>query len=136
MIRPAQVCDLDDVLRISRAGFLAREDRFGAGWLVSVLALPGTRLWVESPGVGVIRGYLLTESYQTGTLARLVAVDPDYQRQGVGRRLLAMVAAPGSAWVRTENVASRGLFTAAGWEMANDPPKRRRAGSWVYFVRE
>lgn len=107
----------------------------GAAWWVRILARPGTSLLVDSPGVDCVRGFVLVESYPTGRVCRLIATDPTYRRQGVGRRLLATIDAPASAWVRAENTGSRGLFAASGWRQVIDPPARRRAGSWVYFTR-
>ncbi len=131
-VRAAKPCDLAAVLAVARDGFRS-PDLFGPRWLVDTLARPGTSLLVESPGAGVVRGFLLTERYPTGTVVRYVAVGQCYRCQGVGRRLLARVNGPGSAWVRSENAASRALFASAGWRPEIAPRKRR--GEWFYFVR-
>ncbi len=130
-VRAAQPCDLRAVLDIAKAGF-GPQDRFGPGWLVDTLAEPGTRLLVESPGAGVVRGFLLVQRYPTGAVVRYVAVGPVYRQQGVGRRLLARVRGPATAWVRSANLASQGLFRSAGWRTAIAP--RRRRGDWAFFV--
>jgi ribosomal protein S18 acetylase RimI-like enzyme len=132
MIRDAVPSDLAAVLAIGAAGF-APTDRPGPGWLVKKLAQPGRRLLVDTIGPGVIRGFLLTESHPTGTVARIVAVAPEFRRQGIGRGLLATIDGPGLAWVRTRNTASQALFTAAGWTLAT-PPRPRRA--WLHFTQD
>lgn len=136
-IRAAKPCDLEAVLRISREAFKEPEDRFGrqgASWWLHTLAQPGTRLRVETPGPGLIRGYLLLVRYLSGDLVRLIAVDKTYGGQGIGKRLLATITASTSAWVRANNAPSRGLFESAGWTLASAPTKIRRRGSWVFYV--
>jgi ribosomal protein S18 acetylase RimI-like enzyme len=131
-VRAAKPCDLAAVLAVAREGFTGPE-LFGPRWLCDTLANPGTAMLVESPGANVVRGFLLTERYLTGTVVRYIAVGACYRKQGVGRRLLARVNGPASAWVRAENIASRSLFTASGWRSEIAP--RQRRGEWCYFVR-
>lgn len=130
MTRPAMPGDLQSVLDIAAAGFTL--DRFGPAWLVRRVSLSGVSLMVDDAGAGLVRGFILASLYDTGFRVDYIAVGPEYRRQGVGRRLLAAVRGPASAWVRSENAASRGLFAAAGWELA--VPPRTRKGDWCYFA--
>ncbi len=137
-IRKAVPSDLAAVLRINADGFVG-DDPFDASWLVEKLQHPGTRLVVDDAGVGVIRGFLLTERYQIGTEVKLIAVHQQFRRQGVGSRLLSRVRGPAGAWVRKENAASRAMFTARGWEetaglVEQEAPAEAHSGEWVYFL--
>lgn len=129
-VRAAVPADLKAVVEIGRACFTEREDRFGAAWLLSYLAQPGTALLVEDAAITQVRGFLLTEHYGGTTVVRTVAVHPEARREGIGRLLLASVSAPAWTWIRTENAASRGLFEAMGWREV-DPPRKRVA--WTYY---
>jgi ribosomal protein S18 acetylase RimI-like enzyme len=131
-IRPALPGDLDAVLRIGATSFAHDADRFGATWLVRRLARPGTELFVDSPGAGIVRGFLLVERYATGTVVKLVATDPQFRQQGVARRLLATVRGPAATWIRTENAPSRATFEAGGW-VQTAPPKAR-SGEWTFYT--
>lgn len=142
MIRLATPADLIMVLRICRQGF-AGDDRFGALWFLKKVAEPGTVLQVDDAGLGAIRGFLLTQAIEQGTLVRMIGVERGYQRQGVGTGLLATVTGPAGAWVRDENVASRTLFTRAGFrtavpEWTEDARKKNpiHTGKWLLFVRD
>jgi GNAT superfamily N-acetyltransferase len=132
-VRPARPADILPVLQIAQDAFQGQDGPIGASWLCRRLADPGTRLVVDDAGVGLVRGFILLVRYAAGTRVRLVAVGQNYRRQGVGGRLLSVVRGPASAWVRSENAASRGLFSGAGWEEAIAP--RRRKGDWAYYVR-
>lgn len=131
-VRAARPADLLAVLGICHDAFAGADGPIRASWLVRRLADPGTRLLVDDAGAGLVRGFLLEVRYAAGARVRLVAVGDAYRRQGVGRRLLACVRGPASAWVRSENRASRAMFAAAGWAEAVAP--RRRKGDWAYFV--
>lgn len=132
-VRAAKPCDLAGVLAIAAEGFEAADDRLTPGWLVRTLARPGTALRVDSPGAGIVRGFLLAERYPTGVLARIVAVGAAFRRQGVGRRLLETIRGPASAWVRWENTPSQLLFESVGFVACNPPRKRR--GEWLFMTR-
>lgn len=133
-IRPAQPCDLAAVLDIAKESFTLPADRFGAKWLVRRLALPGVELYVDSPGAGVVRGFVMLERYPTGTVVRLIATGSQHRGQGVAKRLLAATVptGPGSTWIRTENQASRATFESAGWKISTPP--RARSSEWVYYA--
>lgn len=139
-IRRATPGDLAAVLRIADGGFFG-DDPFEAKWLIDKLAEPGTVLQVDDAGVGCVRGFLLTQKYAAGTVIRIIAVDPQFRRQGVGTGMLARVKGKAGAWVRVENAASRGMFERAGW--VQSVPLWREAfkpadhsGDWVYFAKE
>lgn len=137
-VRQAKPCDLAACLRINAAGFVG-DDPFDAAWLVERTALPGTLLLVDDAGAGVIRGFVLTQRYATGTKLLIIATDPQFRRQGVGRRMLGRVKAPAGAWVRKENEASRAMFTKAGWHeefsgwQEADKPSQH-TGEWCYYT--
>lgn len=140
MIRDAVPADLTAVMRIARQGFHG-DDRFGVVWLIKVLAQPGTRMVVEDAGVGVIRGFLLTQTYAAGTMVRLIAVDPGARNQGIAKTLLSSLPDHQcGAWIRRENEASQRTFAAAGfkvatatWSEAKKP--ERHTGDWVFYAR-
>ena len=138
-IRRANPGDLSDILRISGDGFFG-DDPIDAAWLVGECSKPGTLLQVEDAGAGCIRGFLLTHKYTGYSIIRLIAVDPKFRRQGVGRGLLAKVRGKAGAWVREENEASRTMFERAGWRVS--VPKwteaekpQSHSGNWIYFAR-
>lgn len=128
--RPALPCDLAAVVRIARASFPEPDDQFGAAWLVRFLEQPGVELFVDSPGVGVVRGFALLERKATGTTLRVLATDAAHRRRGVAKRLIGMVTGPASAWVRIGNEASRKAFESAGWK--NEPG--HHTGEWVFYT--
>ena len=134
MIRHAKPGDIAAVLAIARYSFTAPDDRFGAAWLVHHIASPGVQLQVDAPGASILRGFLLTEKYPTGTLVRAVAVASEFRQQGVGRGLIEALRGPVSAWVRVENTASRMLFEGCGFA-PSPAPRKRNAASWCYYTR-
>lgn len=129
-VRPAVPADLRAVVAIGRESFFG-EDAFGATWLVGKLAQPGTALLVEDAAITLVRGFILTEHHQLGTVVRLIAVLPDARREGIGRLLLASVTGPAWTWIRETNEASQRLFSSMGWVEA-EPPRKRR-GDWRYY---
>lgn len=137
-IRKAVPGDLAACLQINTDGFTG-DDPFDAAWLVAKVAEPGTTLFVDDAGVGVVRGFLLTQRYDLGTIVRIIAVGAQFRRQGVGSGLLGKVKHPAGAWVRKENKASRGMFGKAGWveavphwEEATKPASH--SGGWVFYT--
>ena len=138
-VRRAVPSDLSAVLRIGAGGFVG-DDPFDAQWLVDKLAEPGTQLVVDDAGANLIRGFLVIQRYTSGTVVRLIAVDPQFRRQGVGKRLLARVKGPAGAAVREENAPSRAMFEKAGWEQTvkewveESKPSEAHSGNWVYYA--
>lgn len=140
MIRTAVPADLTAVMRIARQGFTG-DDRFGTVWLVKLLAYPGTVLYVDDAGVGVIRGFMVVQSYAAGDIVRLIATDKGFRQQGVGRALLDVLPRkPVGAWIRSENTGSQALFAGAGftvgapkWTEAAKP--ERHTGDWIFYTR-
>lgn len=138
-IRTAVPGDLTAVMRIARQGFTG-DDRFGTVWLIKKLAEPGTRLMVDDPGCGVIRGFLLTQTYDLGCIVRLIATEKGFRGQGVALGLAKTVTGPAGAWVRVENTASRKTFEKAGWTLAVEgwaEAKRpeKHSGDWVFYTK-
>jgi len=129
-IRRATAGDLAAVLRIAREAF-DRVDRPNAAWLVRESAVPGTELLVDDAGAGLVRGFVMIRTWPAGSLVRLVATDPNYRRQGVGRGLLARAVAPCGAWVREANAASRAMFAASGF--ADEGTRVAKDGGWIYY---
>ena len=143
MIRAAVPADLVSVMRIARQGFTG-DDRFGTVWLVKKLAEPGTECWVEDAGIGVIRGFIVIQKYEAGTIVRLIGTGLGFRKQGVGLALLTALTdrkVPIGAWVRSENIASQKTFEKAGFKVAvptwAEPKKPvRHTGDWVFFVKD
>lgn len=141
MIRPAVPADLSTVMRICRQGFRG-DDRFGTVWLVKKLAEPGTTCYVDDAGIGVVRGFIILQKYEAGTIVRLIGTDSGCRKQGVGSALLSGAVdprVPHGAWVRVENEASQQLFRKAGWKIAvatwAEPKKPKdHTGDWVFFT--
>lgn len=128
-IRPAIPADLKAVLAIAGECFTGG-DAVEVEWLIDLLAQPGTAMLVDAATFAIVRGFLITESYQLGTEVRLIATAKEHRRSGVGKRLLASVRGPATTWIRTRNTASRRLFESLGWKKT-EPPKRRE--EWVYY---
>lgn len=129
MIRPAVPADLKAVVQIAKQSFFD-DDAFGCTWLCGKLANAGTQLYVDDAALSLIRGFLLLETHQLGTIVRLIAVAPNARKQGVGRALLELVKAPAFTWIRDENEASQALFKSMGWVEAEPPRKRKE---WRYY---
>lgn len=142
MIRKAVPADLVSIMRIARQGFVG-DDRFGTVWFIKKLAEPGTECWVEDAGVGVIRGFIVLQEYPLGTIVRLIGTDKGCRRSGVASALIRETVSKDTltgAWVRAENVASRGTFERAGWKISvtswaeSKKPAAVHSGNWVFFV--
>lgn len=80
-----------------------------AGSNVVITAWEGDKL------VGILRGW--TDGAYDGYVCDL-AVDPDYQKQGVGRELLAQVTAqdPRIQWVLRASKIATGYYSHLGWQ--------------------
>lgn len=88
---------------------------------------------VDDAALSLLRGYILTEQHQLGTIVRLIAVAPSARKQGVGKALLETVKGPAATWIREENEASQALFRSMGWVEAEPPHNRRKREVWRYF---
>jgi len=81
--------DLGDVMRVMTAAF---SPTFGEGWSRSqcagILPLGGVRLVVARAADGEPAGFYLERRVLDEAELLLLAVDPQYQRRGLGRQLL------------------------------------------------
>jgi ribosomal protein S18 acetylase RimI-like enzyme len=122
MIRPARLDDLDDLVRIENTTF--ETDRITRRNFRYLLTKANAATLVEEEG-GRVRGYAMALFHQGTSLARLYsyAVDPPFQRLGIGRALVE--AAEQLALereciafrleVRRDNPASIKLFEKLGY---------------------
>lgn len=128
-LRPGEADDLDEVMRIMGQAF---HPSFGEAWTRSqcsgILPMAGVGLTLATDDSGPI-GFALVRRVADEAELLLLAVDPVYQRRGIGRLLLeefvASCRAAGAARlhleVREGNPAVR-MYRAAGFE----PAGRRR----------
>jgi ribosomal-protein-alanine N-acetyltransferase len=81
--------DLDEVVAIMNAAF---DERFGEAWTRSqcagILPMPGVRLKVARLDSGQAAGFSLHRTIADEAELLLLAVAPQYRRQGIGRMLL------------------------------------------------
>ncbi|MDQ4088511.1 MAG: GNAT family N-acetyltransferase [Pseudomonadota bacterium] len=81
--------DLDDVIKVMDAAF---DDRFGEAWTRSqcagILPMPGVRLVLARARDGKPAGFSLFRTVADDAELLLIAVAPQFRRQGVGRMLL------------------------------------------------
>ena len=81
--------DLDAVVEIMNAAF---DERFGEAWTRSqcagILPMPGVRLIVARLDSGQAAGFSLHRTIADEAELLLLAVAPEYRRQGIGRMLL------------------------------------------------
>jgi len=129
MLRRAILQDLDGVLRIENRCFGA--ERFSRRQLRYLLAKAHGETWLDEHE-GAIRGYvmlLFSASTSPGRIYSL-AVDPDFQRQGVAARLVEQAEGCAQARgcgslrleIRVDNQPSLGLFRRMGYrEVARLP---------------
>jgi ribosomal protein S18 acetylase RimI-like enzyme len=130
MIRPAVVEDLHRLALLENSCFTS--DRLSRRQLRYLLTKGKASLLVEAPETGPeLLGYVAILFSKATSMARLysIAVHPEQQGKGVGRRLLE--AAEETAWehqraymraeVRKDNEASLALFSRLGY---------RRIGEW------
>ena len=136
MIRPATLDDLDQLEQLEQVCFTT--DRLSRRQLRYLLTKGKASLLVETPGSGPeLLGYVAVLFSKATSMARLysIAVHPDLQGKGVGRRLLE--AAEEAAWehqraymraeVRKDNTASLALFDRLGY---------RRIGEWQDYYED
>jgi ribosomal-protein-alanine N-acetyltransferase len=80
-----------DVERIMPVMHAAFDPRFGEAWnaaqCLGMLAIPGSTLLIAETGAQLI-GFALMRSIMVESELLLIAIDPEYRRQGIGRRLL------------------------------------------------
>ena len=107
----AEIARLYDAARLVRpTGDLKRIQKMYAGSTVVWSAWDGSRL------VGILRGW--TDGGYDGYVCDL-AVDPDYQKQGIGRELLTRVAAhygPEVQWVLRASKLATNYYEHIGWK--------------------
>lgn len=81
--------DLDSVIRIMNDAF---DERFGEAWTRSqcagILPMPGVRLVVARFSDGQAAGFSLHRTISDEAELLLLAVAPEFRRQGIGRMLL------------------------------------------------
>ena len=119
--------DLDSVMAVMGAAFA---ERYGEAWTRSqcagILPMTGVRLVLARDGRKKVVGFSLYRTVIDDAELLLLAVDPEAQRAGVGRRLLdGFIEDSRSSGanrihleVRDGNPAVR-LYIAAGFEQAN-----------------
>ena len=128
-LRPGEVADLDEVMRIMRAAF---RPCFGEGWTRSqcagILPMTGVTLTIAEDSSGAI-GFSLVRCVADEAELLLLAVEPARQHSGVGHELLdefiASARARGAAKLHLEvrdGNAAVDLYTTAGFI----PAGRRR----------
>lgn len=136
-IRPARLRDLWAVERIQRRAFKPRL-AYGLGTLVMLWILPGVRFLV-APRDGTVVGCVLGDRHQGQARVVNLAVEPNAQRQGIGKLLLAALEAAlpdGNAvlMVEQDNTAARALYASNGYaeiRQAWDYYGRGRHGVWM-----
>ena len=81
--------DLEDVTQVMSSAF---DERFGEAWTRSqcagILPMPGVELVLARDGNGTLAGFSLYRTVADEAELLLLAVDPEYRRRGIGRRLL------------------------------------------------
>jgi len=81
--------DLEDVTEVMSSAF---DERFGEAWTRSqcagILPMPGVELVLARDGNGTLAGFSLYRTVADEAELLLLAVDPEYRRRGIGRRLL------------------------------------------------
>lgn len=119
--------DLDSVMNVMSSAFA---DRFGEAWTRSqcagILPMTGVKLVLARDGRGEAVGFALYRTIVDDAELLLLAVDPQVQRKGVGRKLLNSFIDDARATgaerihleVRDGNPAVR-IYQAAGFEQAN-----------------
>jgi ribosomal-protein-alanine N-acetyltransferase len=81
--------DLDQVTAVMNASF---DERFGEAWTRSqcagILPMPGVKLVLAREADGELAGFSLFRTVADEAELLLLAVAPDYRRQGIGQMLL------------------------------------------------
>ena len=81
--------DLEDVTQVMSSAF---DERFGEAWTRSqcagILPMPGVELVLARDDNGTLAGFSLYRTVADEAELLLLAVDPEYRRRGIGRRLL------------------------------------------------
>ena len=105
-IRRADSEDIPALIEIENRAFAS--DRISRRAFRYLLSKANAEVLAETNAAGVVRGYALLLFSRGTSLARLysIAVDPQWQREGIGRTLLAAAEAAarnrGTAWMRLE----------------------------------
>jgi ribosomal-protein-alanine N-acetyltransferase len=88
-LAPGKSADLDSVIGVMTSAF---DDRFGEAWTRSqcagILPMPGVRLVLAKLGGGRVVGFTLFRTVADEAELLLLAVSPEFRRQGIGRMLL------------------------------------------------
>lgn len=115
-IRRAEADDIPVLTDIENRAFAS--DRISRRAFRYLLSKANAEVLVETSVAGVVRGYALLLFNRGTSLARLysIAVDPQWQRAGVGRALLAAAEdaarSRGAAWMRLEVRADAAVVQA------------------------
>ncbi len=125
LIRPAEVADVDSLLRIQHSSPEA------AQWAKSdyetLLGGDGSARCVAAEVEGRVAGFLVYRALGAGECEVLnLAVDPPARRRGLGRALLAYLLGqgPGEVFleVRAGNVSAQAFYRGAGFREAGRRP--------------
>ena len=88
-LTPGSSRDLDSVIAVMESAF---DERFGEAWTRSqcagILPMPGVKLVLARIGDGVAAGFSLFRTISCDAELLLLAVSPQYRRQGIGKELL------------------------------------------------
>lgn len=133
LVIPATVAHMGQIIRIANEAFPHRRERLTPNKIIRLCETPGTCILVETPGGGLIRGFMVIEHYDESLqFVAWIAVDSTYQRQGVGSVLLNHIKPPVAAWVWHGNTASQAMFSKAGFT----PTKSKERRDWLYFIKD
>lgn len=123
MLRRATLQDLDSIVRIENRCFDA--DRVSRIRMRYLLLKANSEIWLDEDA-DAVRGYVMLLYSKRLSLARIysLAVDPDYQRQGVAARLVEQAEAAARARacsalrleIRVDNLPSQNLFKRMGYQ--------------------
>ena len=139
-IRPAQRADHAAFVRLFPE--LAVDDPVLDEEGFTALLAPSTLVMEngEDPDPKRVTGYAYFQIMKDTAYVRNIVTAPEARRKGVGRALMAAVAARAreagcTTWclnVKPENVAAISLYESTGWTHEEDPPSRGVGEDRVY----